>query len=101
MKPLATRCLVTFGLITLFIVSASAQAIPRISQTQVAKRPPQVYTPSESEIYCAGFITDKPPIKGLFVVAGEEGGLKQLFTDRDTVFLSRGAGFIVNPGGEY
>jgi len=63
--------------------------------------PPVWHQPTYSDIYCAGFIADKPLESGLFVVTGEEGGLKQLYSAGDTIFLSRGAGNIVNPGGEY
>ena len=63
--------------------------------------PPAWHQPSYSDIYCAGFIADKPLESGLFVVTGEEGGLKQIYSERDIIYLSRGAGNIVNPGGEY
>ena len=55
-----------------------------------------MHQPTYLDIYCAGFIADKPVISGLFVVTGEEGGLKQLYSTRDTIFLSHGAGYIVN-----
>jgi hypothetical protein len=63
--------------------------------------PPAWHEPKYSDIYCAGFIADRPVESGLFVVTGEERGLKQIYSERDTIFLSRGAGTIVNPGGEY
>ena len=69
--------------------------------TEVKMAPVRMYTPKDADVYCAGLITDKPPIEGLFVVAGQEGGLTQMFSDRDTIYLSRGAGYIVNAGGEY
>src|SRR5437868_187599 len=59
------------------------------------------HTPTESDVYCAGYMSDIPPLEALHVLAGAEGGLKQVFSDRDTVYLSRGAGTVVNPGGEY
>src|SRR5664279_4321848 len=61
-----------------------------------AAKPVRMYTPKNADVYCAGFIADKPPLPGLFVVAGQEGGLIQMYSDRDTVYLSRGAGYIVN-----
>jgi hypothetical protein len=72
-----------------------------VATTEVKMAPLRTYTPKDADVYCAGFITDKPPIEGLFVVAGQEGGIIQMFSDRDTIYLSRGAGYIVNPGGEY
>src|SRR6266404_8204204 len=101
MKLLAAICLITLGVSGVAAQTAVPASPTRMSPADPNKRPVEMYTPTESDVYCAGFVTDKPPIKGLFVVAGEEGGLKQLYTERDTVFLSRGAGFIVNPGGEY
>lgn len=62
---------------------------------------PVWYQPKYSDIYCAGFIAEKPLESGLFVVTGEDRGFKQIYSERDTIFLSRGAGNIVNPGGEY
>lgn len=77
-------------------VTVSAAPVPAKAAAKV-----RMYTPKDADVYCAGFYTDKAPVKDLFVVAGAEGGLKELFNERDTVFLSRGAGYIVNPGGEY
>ena len=60
-----------------------------------------MYQPSDTDMYCGGYISDKPPVKGLFVLTGEEGGVKNLYTERDVVYLSRGAGYAVNPGAEF
>ncbi|GEM_PF-322104 len=70
----------------------------------VRVRPPHpvhMYTPKDADVYCAGFITTKPPVSGLYVISGAEGGLQEIFTDRDTIYLSKGAGYIVRPGGDY
>jgi len=89
MKPTST----SLCLLVLAFAGVSAFA-----QTPAA---PAWHQPKYSDIYCAGFIADKPLESGLFVVTGEDRGLKQIYSDRDTIFLSRGAGNIVNPGGEY
>ncbi len=73
----------------------------RASEGGSRSKPIRMYTPKDADVYCAGFITDKPPISGLFVITGAEGGLQETFTERDTVYLSRGAGYIVRPGGDY
>lgn len=59
--------------------------------------------PGYKSLYCSGFITDRNVQEGLFVMSGEEGGTgtKTQFIPGDMVFLSRGAGFVVNPSGEY
>lgn len=54
-----------------------------------------------NSLYCSGFITDRTLQEGLYVVAGEEGGMRTEFIPGDIVYLSKGAGWIVNPGGEY
>jgi len=61
----------------------------------------QSHAPSYREVYCAGFISDRVIPQDLFVVAGDEGGLKSVYTERDVVYMNRGAGFVVNPGGQY
>ena len=54
-----------------------------------------------NSLYCAGFITDRILQEGLFVMSGDEAGHKQEFGTGDFLYLSRGAGWIVNPNGEY
>jgi len=51
--------------------------------------------------YCAGFISENPLNEGLRVTAGEESGARTQFVPGDIVYLNVGAGWIVNPGGEY
>jgi hypothetical protein len=67
-------------------------AIPAAAQA----RPANYY-----HMYCSGFIDDQKPVSGLFVVTSSEGGLKQELVERDIVYLSRGAGYVVNPGAVY
>jgi hypothetical protein len=57
--------------------------------------------PAYNTIYCSGFITDRKIQEGLFVLSGNEGGQKNEFTPGDVVYLNHGAGWIVNPNGEY
>lgn len=71
------------------------------AETKMAAPMIRMHTPTDADVYCAGFVADKPPLQDLFIVAGKEGGLQQIFSERDTVYLSRGTGYIVNPGGEY
>lgn len=55
--------------------------------------------PTESDIYCAGFFTHRPPDAGMTVLGSEDGGFKNEFGDRDFVYLSKGQG--ASPGGQY
>jgi len=83
-------------------VQAPMAAVAKTSAGDATKaKPIRMYTPKEADVYCAGFIADKPPISDLYVITGAEGGLQEIFTPRDTVYLSRGTGYIVRPGGEY
>ena len=56
--------------------------------------------PGYTSIYCSGFMTTRNIQEGLHVLAGERGVATE-FIPGDVVFLSRGAGWIVSPGGEY
>jgi hypothetical protein len=64
-------------------------------------KPVRMYTPKENDVYCAGFITNTPPISDLYVITGAEGGLQEIFIPGNAIYLSRGAGNIMRPGGEY
>src|SRR5947199_777989 len=99
MKPLAALCL--FAVCVPGILAQTTPGITNQMPDPNAKKSVRMYTPKDSDVYCAGFISETPPVRGLFITVGAEGGLKQVFNERDIVYLSRGAGFIVNPGGEY
>ncbi|MCU1306902.1 MAG: hypothetical protein JWN45_1597 [Acidobacteriaceae bacterium] len=69
--------------------SASAQR-PNASVTQpqtVAK----AQTPSESDMYCAGFVVGQPIAKTSFIGAGWDTPNQALFSDRDIVYLTGGS----------
>ena len=76
--------------------AAPAPAVQVAPKTAAAPR-----LPSYKDVYCAGFITERVIQPDLFVVSGDESGLMGLYTERDVIYLNRGAGFVVNPGGEY
>ena len=54
-----------------------------------------------NSLYCAGFITDRVLQEGLYVMSNDEEQVQNEFATGDIVYLSKGAGWIVNPGGEY
>ena len=76
-------------------VAALAQQAARPAPAQEAQ------TAGYNATYCAGFISENPLNEGLRVAAGEESGAKTQFVPGDIVYLNVGAGWIVNPGGEY
>ena len=54
-----------------------------------------------NSLYCAGFITDRVLQKGLYVMSNDEEQVQNEFATGNIVYLSKGAGWIVNPGGDY
>ncbi len=84
------------SLLVLFLGAAHAQqqAAPA-TPAELAQRT------GYNSLYCAGFITDRTLQEGLYIMGGAEGGVQSEFASGDIVYLSKGAGWIVNPGGEY
>jgi hypothetical protein len=78
-----------FGVICLAI--GVAAAFP-------ARGSAQALGPTDSDLYCAGFFTSRP-LDAMTVLGGESGGLKNEFSDRDIIYLSRGQG--ASPGSEF
>ncbi len=77
-------------------------SLPGQVWSQAVSKPAMVtHSATYRDVHCSGFITDRVMKPDLFVVSGDETGLKGLYTDRDIIYLNRGAGFVVNPGGEY
>ena len=66
-----------------------------------AQQPEAGMAPSDSDIYCAGFFTNRSIEPGLIVLGSEDGGFKNEYADRDIVYLSKGQGWINAPGGQY
>ncbi|MBI3933632.1 MAG: hypothetical protein HY316_03005 [Acidobacteria bacterium] len=56
---------------------------------------------SQSDLYCAGFFTQRPIETGLFIQGSEDGGFKNEFATGDYVYLSKGRDAITGPGGQY
>ena len=57
--------------------------------------------PTESDIYCAGFFTQRQIESGLTVQGSEDAGFKNEFATGDYVYLSKGRDAIASPGGQY
>lgn len=55
--------------------------------------------PTDSDLYCAGFISPRPIETSMTVLANEDGGMKNELVDRDIIYLSRGQG--ATPGTEF
>jgi hypothetical protein len=59
----------------------------------------QTLRPTDSDLYCAGYFTQRPVDAGMMILASEDGGLKNEYTDHDIIYLSRGQGAA--PGSEF
>ena len=56
---------------------------------------------SQSDLYCAGFYTQRPIETGLLVQGSEDGSFKNEFATGDYVYLNKGKDAITAPGGQY
>jgi hypothetical protein len=57
---------------------------------------------TQSDIYCAGFYTQRPVETGLIVQSSEDGGFKNELASGDYVYLNRGTDVITgSEGGQY
>jgi len=56
---------------------------------------------SQSDLYCAGFITARPVEDGLSILGSEDGGFKNEYATGDYVYLNRGRDAITGSGGQY
>lgn len=63
------------------------------------KRPPNV--PDYSSIYCAGIVTNKAVPHDTYLISGEESVARMVFSDRDLVYLNKGAAQGVKEGDQY
>ena len=57
--------------------------------------------PTESDIYCSGFFTQRAIESGLMIQGSEDAGFKNEFAAGDYVYLSKGRDAIASPGGQY
>lgn len=57
--------------------------------------------PTDSDIYCAGFFTNRPIETSLIVLGSPDAGFKNEHADRDVLYLSKGRSGITTPGGHY
>jgi len=48
--------------------------------------------PTDSDLYCAGYFTQRPMDTGMMILASEDGGSKNEYADHDIIYLSRGQG---------
>ena len=58
-------------------------------------------SPTDSDIYCAGFFARQPIAPNLIVLSSEDGGFKNEYVDRDIIYLNKGNQAISAPGGQY
>ncbi len=92
-RTIAIVVLVCAGLLS--TTPGQAQAPAQVSPAELGE------VSAYNSLYCSGFISDRVLQKGLFVMSGDEAGDQNEFATGDIVYLSKGTGWIVNPGGEY
>ncbi|MCX6619193.1 MAG: hypothetical protein NTZ98_24240, partial [Acidobacteria bacterium] len=86
----------------ILVIVVGGRPVAALAQQPARPAPAQeAQTAGYNVTYCAGFISENPLNEGLRVAAGEESGAKTQFVSGDIVYLNVGAGWIVNPGGEY
>jgi hypothetical protein len=58
-------------------------------------------TPTESDLYCSGVVTDQPVPGDTYVISGENSGYKSTFSDSDYIYINRGGAQGVKVGDEF
>jgi hypothetical protein len=58
-------------------------------------------TPTPTDLYCSGLITDQQVPKDLYVISGEDSRYKTTFREGDAIFINRGAEQGVKVGDEF
>jgi hypothetical protein len=90
-------------------VALSAQA-PQTQQrprTTISEQPTLTaaqrlgHAPTDADLYCAGFFTRHAVPPQLIVLDGQEPGVKFEYSDRDIVYLNKGADIIQAPGAKF
>lgn len=66
---------------------------------QMAGQGNQTLRPADSDLYCAGYFTQRPMDTGMTILASEDGGSKNEYADHDIIYLTRGQGAA--PGSEF
>lgn len=89
--------------VVLLVLGVAMAFPPRQAGAQQAgtrtAMPPMGLAPTESDIYCAGFLTRRSMESGMTVLGSEDGGFKNEYGDRDFIYMSKGPG--ATPGGQY
>lgn len=73
----------------------TAATAPQVARTNMVER---VDAPTDSDIYCAGFVTPQGMTRNSYVAGGWETPSQSLFADRDYIYLTGGT---YNVGGKY
>jgi LysM domain len=86
----------------------STSAAPKVEvpsdlevQTPAADPKPPVPAASYTDIYCAGFFSANEIKPGMIIVGGEESEHKNLFSERDIIYINQGASAGIKPGDEF
>jgi hypothetical protein len=91
-KKVSYRILIT-GLAFGLGLGASAA----FAQTQRYSRT----TPTETDVYCSGVVTDQPVPTDSYLISGEDSRFKTTFSDADYVYINQGAEHGVKIGDQF
>ena len=58
-------------------------------------------TPTQTDIYCSGLITDQAVPRDIYVISGEDSRYKTTFREGDSIYINRGAEQGVKVGDEF
>ena len=58
-------------------------------------------TPTETDVYCSGVITDKPVPTSLYVISGEDSRFKTSFEQGDEIYINAGSSEGVKVGDQF
>jgi len=91
-KKISYRVLIIgLRLVLGFMVSTGVAQAQQYSRT----------TPTPTDLYCSGLITDQQVPKDLYVISGEDSRYKTTFREGDAIFINRGAEQGVKVGDEF
>jgi hypothetical protein len=81
------------------MIWAAVLGLAAVFPLPMAGQGDQALGPTEADLYCAGYFTERPMDTGMVILASEDGASKNEYADHDIIYLSRGQG--ATPGTEF
>src|SRR6266436_1907062 len=83
------------GVLLILLSMCAVTSAPAQQRSVVGTAQPQAtgvaQTPTESDVYCSGFLAAQPVAKNSFIGAGWDTPNQALFSDRDQIYLTGGS----------